>query len=138
MRQAVELPRTNNRYEHGLSAAWKRERLAHAIRLVSDENSEHFNAHSLRPLVNETNPMDGHHTALQVGHSHLNMNFDVGYQIELPEWMIEHMEGPKIQATASHRQGTRNRKLNSKRLLSTPKHLGTTFGYKHGEKRGQE
>lgn len=88
VRHAVELLQRKNQYEHGIAAAWKRQKLAEIVNRSLVPGDE-YNAHAANQALRTLCEMDGNYAALQVKHSHLSVSVNLDYQIDLPGRVIE-------------------------------------------------
>lgn len=88
VKHAVSLLQRKNQYEHGIAAAWKRQKLAEIVNRSLTPGDE-FNAHAANQALRTLCEMDGNYAALQVKHSHLSVSVSLDYQIDLPERVID-------------------------------------------------
>lgn len=85
---AVQLLRRHHQLQHGISAAWKRERLQNIVERSLTPGDE-YNAHAANQALRTLCEMDGDYAAIQVKHSHLNVTVNLDYDIEMPGRVIE-------------------------------------------------
>jgi len=90
---AVALLRRKYQLEHGISAAWKREKLEEIVTNSLAKGTPEYNVHGANQAIRTLCEMDGNYKALEVKHQHLKVNVSIGYDVQLPEReekVIEH------------------------------------------------
>jgi hypothetical protein len=85
--RAIELLKRKHQLEHGISAAWKREKLRSIAERASTPG-EHYNSHAANQAIRTLCEMDGDYAALTVKHQHLSVNVSLDYAIDLPGRVI--------------------------------------------------
>ena len=82
---ALKLITRKHQLEHGVSAAWKRQKLVEIVEQSADPESEQYNASAANQAIRTLAEIDGDFKPREIHHRGTMLNINLDYDITLPE-----------------------------------------------------